>query len=51
MPKSIYIDPNETLRPKEHKIVFPEVPVMQYNKSIKDELAEGNFTNEDLLRI
>ena len=51
MPKSIYIDPNETLRPKEHKITFPEVPVMQYNKSIKDELAEGNFTKEDLLRI
>lgn len=51
MPKSLYIDPNETLRPKEHEIVFPEIPVMQYHKSIKDELGEGNFTKEDLLRI
>ncbi len=51
MPKSLYIDPNETLRPSEHKIVFPEIPVMQYNKTVKEELNEGNFTKEDLLRI
>lgn len=51
MPKSIYIDPAETLRPKEKEIVFPKIPVMQYNKSIKDELSEGNFTKDDLLRI
>ncbi len=51
MPKSLYIDPNVTLRPEEHKIVLPEIPVMQYNKSIKDELGEGNFTKDDLLRI
>ena len=51
MPKSIYIDPEKTLRPEEHEIVFPEIPVMQYKKTVKDELAEGNFTKDDLLRI
>ena len=51
MPKSLYIDPNETLRPQEHEIVFPKLPVMQYKKTIKQEIKEGNFTKEDLLRI
>ena len=51
MPKSLYIDPNEVRRPKEHKIKFPEIPVMQYKKSIADELKEKNFTKEDLLHI
>ena len=51
MPKSLYIDPSKTLRPEEHKIVLPEIPVMQYKKTVKDELKEGNFTKEDLLRI
>ncbi|MCQ2178172.1 MAG: thiamine pyrophosphate-dependent enzyme [Bacteroidales bacterium] len=51
MPKSIYIDPNEVLRPSEHKIVFPEIPVMQYKKTIKEELKEKNFTKQDLLHI
>ena len=51
MPKSIYIDPNEVLRPQEHEIRFPEIPVMQYDKSVKDELKEGNFTPDDLLHI
>ena len=51
MPKSLYIDPNEVLRPKEHEIKFPEIPVMSYSKSVKDELKEGNFTKEDLKRI
>ncbi len=51
MPKSLYIDPNEVLRPKEHDIKFPEVPVMTYSKSVKDELKEGNFTKDDLKRI
>ena len=51
MPKSIYIDPEKTLRPEEHEIVFPEIPVMQYKKTVKEELAEGNFTKDDLLRI
>ncbi len=51
MPKSLFIDPNEVLRPKEHEIAFPKIPVMQYSKSVKDELKEGNFTPEDLRRI
>ena len=51
MPKALYIDPEVTLRPQEHEIKFPEIPVMQYKKSVKDELKEGNFTKEDLLRI
>ena len=51
MPKSIFIDPNEVRRPAEHEIKFPEIPVMQYKKTVKDELQEGNFTKEDLLHI
>ena len=51
MPKSLYIDPESTLRPAEHEIKFPEIPVMQYKKSVKDELEEGNFSKEDLLHI
>ncbi len=51
MPKSLYIDPDKTLRPEEHEIKFPKIPVMTYKKSIKEELKEGNFTKEDLLRI
>lgn len=51
MPKSIYIDPNETLRPEIHELELPKIPVMQYKKTVQDELNEGNFTKEDLLRI
>ena len=51
MPKSLYIDPNEVLRPVEHEIKFPVIPVMQYGKSVKDELDEGHFTVEDLKHI
>ena len=38
MPKSIYIDPKEIR--KAGKITFPTIPVMQYMKTIKLELAE-----------
>lgn len=51
MPKSLYIDPEKVLRPQEHAIEFPEIPVMQYKKSVKDELAEGNFTQDELKHI
>ena len=51
MPKSLYIDPNEVLRPMEHEIQFPTIPVMEYSKSVKDELAAGNFTKDDLKHI
>lgn len=51
MPKSLYIDPNEVLRPQEHEVKFPEIPVMQYHKSVQEELNEGNYTTEDLKHI
>lgn len=51
MPKALYIDPNETLRPQDHELELPKIPVMTYNKTVKEELKEGNFTKEDLLRI
>ena len=40
MPKSLYIDPEVTLRPQEHEIKFPKIPVMQYKKTVKEELKE-----------
>lgn len=51
MPKALYIDPNETLRPKDHELKLPSIPVMKYKKTVKEEVKEGNFTKEDLLRI
>ena len=38
MPKALYIDPNETLRPKDHELKLPVIPVMKYNKTVKEEL-------------
>ena len=49
MPKSLYIDPDKMRAAG--KIEFQDIPVNVYNKSIKDELKEGNFTKEDLIRI
>ena len=51
MPKSLYIDPNETLRPSDHELKLPSIPVMKYSKTVKEELKDGRFTEEDLLRI
>ena len=51
MPKALYIDPEVTLRPKEHELKLPTIPVMKYNKTVKDEIKDGRFTKEDLLRI
>ena len=51
MPKSLYIDPQAVLRPAEQEITFPRIPVMQYRKTVREELEEGNFTKEDLIRI
>ncbi len=39
------------MRPKDHELKLPVIPVMKYNKTVKEELKEGNFTKEDLLRI
>ena len=27
MPKALYIDPNETLRPQDHELELPKIPV------------------------
>ncbi len=47
MPKSQFIDPKEVR--KSGWIKFTDIPVNQYNKTIKDEKA--NFSTEDFLRI
>ncbi len=49
MSKTLYIDPKEIRKAGEIKL--PTIPVMPYDKSIADELASGNFTRDDLLRI
>ena len=51
MPKALYIDPEVTLRPQEHELKLPTIPVMKYNKTVKQEIEDGRFTKEDLLRI
>ena len=38
MPKALYIDPEVTLRPQEHELKLPTIPVMKYNKTVKEEL-------------
>ncbi len=47
MTKSLFLDPNE-LR-KSGKVTFSDIPVNQYDKSIKDEKA--NFSTDDFMRI
>ena len=47
MPKSQLINPNEVR--KSGYVKFKDIPVNQYDKSIKDE--KGNFSNEDFIRI
>ena len=49
MPKSLVICPTESRRPSQ--IEFTPIPVNQYKKTVKEELASGNFSKEDLLRI
>lgn len=49
MPKSVMIDP-KTARSRA-QITFQPIPVNSYDRSIKDELAEGRFSKADLLRI
>ena len=49
MPKSLYIDPDKMRA--EGKITFKDIPINTYKKTIKEEMEEGNFTKEDLLRI
>ncbi|MBP3705790.1 MAG: dehydrogenase [Clostridia bacterium] len=47
MPKSLFVDPAETRAAG--KIVFDEIPVNQYNKTIKQE--RSRYSDEDLVRI
>ncbi|MBE7033972.1 MAG: dehydrogenase [Ruminococcaceae bacterium] len=47
MPKSLFVDPAETLAPG--KITFNDIPVNQYNKTIKEE--RGRYSDDDLVRI
>ena len=49
MPKVKFIDP-EKVR-KSGEIVFKNIPVNQYNKTVSDELKCKNFTKEDLKHI
>lgn len=49
MPKSLYVDPNKMRA--EGKIEFQDIPINTYKKSITEELNEGKFSKEDLIRI
>lgn len=49
MSKQLFVDPVE-LRQK-GEVTFVPIPVNQYSKSISEELAQNNFTAEDLKRI
>ncbi len=47
MPKSLFVDPVETLAPG--KITFKDIPVNVYNKTIKEE--RKRYSDDDLVRI
>ena len=47
MPKSLFVDPKEVRAAG--KVTFNDIPVNQYNKSVKDELKSGKYTKEDLI--
>ena len=49
MPKSIFVDPDKMRA--EGKITFKDIPINVYKKSVQEELDEGNYTKEDLIRI
>ena len=49
MPKSMMYTPETVLG--EEDIHFQDIPVLHYNKTVRDELDSGNFTRDDLLRI
>jgi len=49
MPKQVTISPAE-MRAKS-SVEFTPIPVNQYDKTVKDELAAGNLSKDDLLRI
>ena len=45
MPKSLFIDPKESLQKRE--ITLKNIPVCQYDKTVADE--KENFTKEEFL--
>ena len=49
MPKSQFINPTDVRKAGEVK--FSPIPVNQYKKTVKDELAGKNFTKEELIKI
>ncbi|MDR1859432.1 MAG: dehydrogenase [Bacteroidales bacterium] len=49
MPKVQFIDPKDVRKAGEIKL--KPIPVNQYQKTVKDELAAKNFTKEELVRI
>ena len=49
MPKSQLISPKDC-RAK-GQVTFQPIPLNQYNKSVSDELASGEFVKDDMLRI
>ena len=49
MPKSLFVDPAVVRTPG--KVTFNDIPVNQYNKTVKEELESGKYTKEDLVRI
>ncbi len=49
MPKALMVNPND-VRAKS-QVEFTPIPINQYDRSVGDELASGDFTKEDLVRI
>jgi len=49
MPKSMMYTPECVFGAEDIK--FQDIPVLRYNKTVKEEVDSGNFTKEDLLRI
>ena len=49
MPKSLFVDPSVVRAPS--MVSFKDIPVNQYNKTVKEELESGRYTKEDLIRI
>ena len=49
MPKGLMIDPVEM---RSHRVLdLKPIPLNQYNRSVTDELASGNVSKADLVRI
>lgn len=49
MPKSIFVNPDEVRAPG--KIVFQDIPMNVYQKTVQEEYQEGNYTKEELVHI